>query len=163
MIFVTVGTQLAFDRMVAALDAWAGQHPAEEVFAQIGPSGLRPLHMKHAQFLPPAQVDELMRAADVIVAHAGMGSVLTALALQRPIVIVPRSAAKGEHRNDHQLATARWLQSRPGVFVAWDETEVAAWLNDRQRLTSAQAISPFATGPLVDRLSAVIRQSVQGH
>jgi UDP-N-acetylglucosamine transferase subunit ALG13 len=162
VIFVTVGTQLAFDRMVCAVDGWAALHPDEAVFAQIGPATALPLHMQHERFLSPARADELMRSAEVIVAHAGMGSVLTALALQRPIIIVPRRADRGEHRNDHQLATARWLQRRPGVFVAWDETEVGGLLDDRRRLNGAEPISPFASGPLVERLARVISQSVQG-
>lgn len=161
MIYVTVGTQLAFDRLIKATDTWAGLHPDVKVFAQIGPSTLKPAHMEHAQFLSPSRADALMREASVIVAHAGMGSVLTALALQRPIIIVPRSASQGEHRNDHQLATARWLHGRPGVFVAWDETQVAGLLNDRPRLLGAAAISPFASGPLVERLSAFIAQAAR--
>jgi len=36
MIFVTVGAQMAFDRLIRAVDAWAGVHPAVSVFGQIG-------------------------------------------------------------------------------------------------------------------------------
>jgi UDP-N-acetylglucosamine transferase subunit ALG13 len=162
MIFVTVGTQLPFDRLVQAVDDWAGRHPDEEVFAQIGPArAWSPRHMQHARFLPPAQADGLMKRADVIVAHAGMGSVLNAMALQRPIVIVPRRAALGEHRNDHQVATARWLEERPGVFVAWEETAVAGLLDDRHRLSGGAPISPYASGPLVEMLAETVARSVQ--
>ena len=35
MIFATVGTQLPFDRLIAAVDRWAGTRPGREVFAQI--------------------------------------------------------------------------------------------------------------------------------
>jgi UDP-N-acetylglucosamine transferase subunit ALG13 len=164
MIFLTVGTQLPFDRLVAAVDDWAGRHPDVEVFAQIGPTTLVPRHMQHAPFLPPARADDLMRRSEVIVAHAGMGSVLTAQALNKPIVIVPRHAALGEHRNDHQLATASWLESRPGVIVAWEPTDVAALLDDRTGLADGSAlrpalgsvISPVASGPLVERLRAYV-------
>lgn len=160
MILLTVGTQLPFDRLVSAVDAWAGAHPGVEVFAQIGPTSLVPRHMQHTPFMPPAQADALMRRADLIVAHAGMGSVLTAQALHKPIVIVPRHASLGEHRNEHQLATARWLEHRPGVFVAWEPADVAGLLDQRAALadgsTGRPAISPVATGPLVDRLRAFV-------
>jgi UDP-N-acetylglucosamine transferase subunit ALG13 len=161
VIFVTVGTQLAFDRLISAVDVWAGLHPDERVFAQIGPSALVPESMEHAAFLPPTRADMLMREADIIVAHAGMGSVLTALALPKPIVIVPRRASLGEHRNDHQLATARWLEGRPGVFVAWDESDVAGLLDDRGQINGSEPISPVASGPLVDRLADVISKAVR--
>lgn len=158
MIFVTVGTQLPFDRMVDAVDAWAAAHPEVEMFAQVGPTKHPPRHQPHAAFLSPTQADEHMRNAELIVAHAGMGSVLTALALRKPILIVPRRAALGEHRNDHQLATARWLARRPGVIVAMTEQEIAPLLDRRGDLVSGQAISTFASGPLVERVAAEIER-----
>ena len=42
----------------------------------------------------------------------------------KPIILVPRRAALGEHRNDHQLATVRQLAERPGILIAHDETEL---------------------------------------
>jgi UDP-N-acetylglucosamine transferase subunit ALG13 len=162
MIFVTVGTQLPFDRLVQAVDEWAGRHPDEEVIAQVGPAKVWPRNMEHELFLPPARADALMKRANLIVAHAGMGSVLNALALQRPIIIVPRRAALGEHRNDHQVATARWLEGRPGVFVAWDEAAIFGMLDDHHHLASGEPISPYASGPLVELLATTVTQSLQG-
>ncbi|WP_169140505.1 glycosyltransferase [Aromatoleum toluolicum] len=159
MIFVTVGTQLAFNRLVEAVDKWAEANSDVEVFGQIGPSGLQPRAMTHADFLPPAKADELMRQADLIVSHAGMGSILTALRYQRPILIMPRKAGLGEHRNDHQFATARWLDGRPGVSVAWSEDEVAARLDERHRLSVGPQLAEFASGQLIERLDAYIRAS----
>ena len=77
------------------------------MFAQIGPSALQTSTIEAARFLPPAECRERMLAADAIVAHAGMGTILSALELGKPLVIMPRLAAFGEHRNDHQLATAK--------------------------------------------------------
>ena len=34
----------------------------------------------------------------------------------------------GEHRNDHQMATARELTDRPGIKVAWDTGDLASLL-----------------------------------
>ena len=68
-----------------------------------------------------------MLAADAVVAHAGIGTILGALELGKPTVVMPRRAALGEHRNDHQLATARRF-SGPGIAVALDEHELAAEL-----------------------------------
>ena len=51
MIFVTVGTQLPFDRLVRAVDAWAAEHPQVDVFGQIGPASFRPKHFAHADTL----------------------------------------------------------------------------------------------------------------
>lgn len=156
MIFVTVGTQLPFDRMIRVVDEWAGRHPEARVFAQIGPGQYRPQHMAFADFVAPGRADELMQEASLIVAHAGMGSVLTALQLQRPILIVPRRASLGEHRNEHQLATARWLENKPGVTVAWDEAELAQRLDRLDQLSPASRIDATASPELIARLASFI-------
>jgi UDP-N-acetylglucosamine transferase subunit ALG13 len=161
VIFVTVGTQLAFDRLIGAVDVWAARNPSVRVFAQVGPAATAPRHVESAAFLPPSRVQALMEEAELIVSHAGMGSVLGALALRKPIVIVPRRAALGEHRNDHQLATAHWLEGRVGVHVAWDEDAVPAMLDVRDRLPGGDPIAPHACGPLVDRLRECIDDAMK--
>lgn len=157
MIFVTVGTQLSFDRLLLAVDHWAAKNPAIDVFAQTGPSSQVFGHLRAEPFVSPSRADRLVREASLVVAHAGMGSVLTALRHARPILIMPRHASRGEHRNEHQLATARWLASRPGVTVAWDEIELVRWLDCRDTLVGATGLSSVASGPLVERLSQFIR------
>lgn len=162
MIFITVGTQLAFDRMVSAVDRWAAARPGVDVFAQVGPAQQLPRHIQHADFLTPAHANSLMREADLIVAHAGMGTVLTALELRKPIVIMPRLASLGEHRNEHQMATARWLQGRPGVHIAWDEAGLLSLLDRRDTLSAGEAFPPVASGPLVDRLRSLVQDALKG-
>ena len=156
MIFVTVGTQLPFDRMIRAVDAWAASQPATRCVAQIGPGTYKPEHMQWQAFLKPSEADALMRDAELIVAHAGMGSVLTALRLRTPIVLLPRKASLGEHRNEHQLATARWLDGRAGIRVAWEADELASILDARDALAHGDGIPDVASGPLVERLRGYI-------
>ena len=128
MIFVTVGTQLPFDRLVRAVDAWAGADGAPAAFAQIGDGLYRPAHMEWAHYLPADQFRSRVAAASLIVSHAGMGNLLAALAARKPLVVMPRRAALNEIRNDHQLATIKWLRQLPGVTVAADEAELTATL-----------------------------------
>ena len=156
MIFVTVGTQLAFDRLIQAVDAWAGQHPAEKVFAQIGPGSYQPKHCEFADFVPPDRANALFRDADLIVSHAGMGSILTALRYRKPILVLPRKASMGEHRNEHQLATAKWLGKKPGVFVADAAENIAAILSARSDLKSGEGISEYADPAFTARLKSCI-------
>lgn len=152
MIFATVGTQLPFDRLIRALDDWQAQHPDEPVEAQIGPSQLHPKHLRYRSHLPPAEVERLTRECRVVVAHAGMGSVLTALRFRKPIILVPRKASLGEHRNDHQMATARWLERTPGVRIAWEVGDMPALLDMPVNADTVAEISPHAQDQLVHRL-----------
>lgn len=138
MIFVTVGTQLPFDRLIGAVDAWAqhtaGQQTAgqqvvgQQVVAQTGAG-----RADYAAITCHAHLDQgafvaMIKAADVVVAHAGMGSILTAAELGKPIVIMPRRADLGEHRNDHQSATAAKMAALSNVYVAQDAGDVARLL-----------------------------------
>lgn len=156
MIFVSVGTQLPFDRLVMAVDEWAGAAPGRVVFAQVGPTALQPQHIEHAPFVSPEECRDRMLEATAIVAHAGMGSILTALEIGKPLVIMPRRAALREHRNDHQLATAQRLGGRDGVAVAIDETELPLRLDELQAVSSQPRISPYAPDELVSALRAFI-------
>lgn len=156
MIFVTVGTQLAFDRLIEAVDVWAGKHPGETVFAQIGPGQYKPKNCTFADFVPPDKANDLIRTADLIISHAGMGSILTALKYQKPILVLPRKASLGEHRNEHQLATAKWLGQKPGVFVADEADDIASILSSRSQLKSGDGISEYAQPTFTDRLKNCI-------
>lgn len=156
MIFVTVGTQLPFDRLVAAVDRWAATHPGGRVFAQVGPSGLRPTRIEHQAFLSPAECHERMLAADAIVAHAGMGTILGGLEMGKPLVVMPRRAALGEHRNDHQLATARRFAELGSVSVAFDEAELHAQLDALDRVVARRPIDRYAPDPFIAALRAFI-------
>jgi exopolysaccharide biosynthesis glucuronosyltransferase PssE len=156
LIFVTVGTQLAFDRLVGAVDRWAATRSGADVFAQIGPSALRPRHIRHQRFMTPAECRERMLAAEAIVAHAGMGTVLSALEMGTPLLVMPRRAALGEHRNDHQLATAHQFSQLGSLSVAFDEAELHRKLDALDRLAASNRIGPHAPDPFIAALRAFI-------
>ena len=158
MIFLSVGTQLAFDRLIQTVDDWSSTQ-AHDVFAQVGPSTLVPRNMEYKDFIAPSEVAELCKKADLLVAHAGMGSILTALKYQTPIIVLPRKASLGEHRNEHQLATARWVEKLPGVFVAWDEAELVALLDRSSELTSGHVIEPDAEDRLIQYIKGFIEKA----
>jgi UDP-N-acetylglucosamine transferase subunit ALG13 len=158
LIFVTVGTQLAFDRMVAAVDRWAATRNAE-VFAQIGPGNLVPRHLEYRRFMTPAQCRERMLAAEAIVAHAGMGTILSALEMGKPLLVMPRRAALGEHRNDHQLATTRRFAELGSVSVAMDAAELHRKLDELDRVEAHDRIGPHAGDPFI----AALREFIAGH
>ena len=124
MIFVTVGEQLPFDRLVRTVDEWAAES-GKQVFAQIGNSELKPSHIEYKRLLDPNEFRNKMLSAEIVVAHAGMGTIISAMEMGKPILIMPRKSSLGEHRNDHQTATASRFLALNYVSVAFDETELA--------------------------------------
>lgn len=130
MIFVTVGSQMPFRRLVQAVDEWAKANPEVEVLAQIGnDSAFRPMAIKTFSAVTPNRFVELIKTCDLVVAHAGTGSVLTAIEHGKPMLLMPRRAALLETRNDHQVATLRWLKTKPGIYPAEDEAALKAGLD----------------------------------
>lgn len=151
MIFATVGTQLPFPRLIAMLDALAGRHGLA-ITAQTGLPGTWP-HLDVRPRLAPKAFEAMARAAERIVAHAGMGTVLTAQKLGKPLILVPRRVDLGEHVSDHQEATARELAGRPGIHVA-EDTETLASLLLAPTLPPPVAVAP--ADQLVARLRAFV-------
>ena len=154
MIFVTVGTQLPFDRMISMIDQLAGEMSLE-VFAQTADPTASYTHIDHAPFLTPDGYDDLIVRTKILVGHAGIGTILTAKRMEKPVIIVPRKASLGEHRNEHQLATAHHLSGHEGVYVA--ETK-----SDLERLLQKPDLVPatFKDTPEKVRLQKFLRDFV---
>ncbi|MBT8485799.1 MAG: glycosyl transferase family 28 [Phycisphaerales bacterium] len=155
MIFLTVGGQLPFDRLVHAVDEWATLHPDVECSAQVGVTSRPPSTIPFSAFLEPAELRRRIFEADLVVTHAGMGTILTALELGTPLVVMPRHGARRETRNDHQLATARVFADHPSVSVAWDESELPRLLATRPGPVE-RPIPSHASLPLLTALRGFI-------
>jgi UDP-N-acetylglucosamine transferase subunit ALG13 len=156
MIFVTVGTQLPFDRLIRSMDGWAKATHAN-VFAQVGPaSSYKPEYIRTRADMSPEEFDEAMDEAHIIVAHAGMGTILSGLERGKPVIIMPRRAIHGEHRNDHQLATAAKLAHLGGLHVAEDEQALLRLLSDLALLKNGPALASAASQGLITAIREFI-------
>lgn len=158
MIFVTVGSQEPFDRLIRAVDEWARSRARSDVFAQIASSTFHPQHIKFTHFLEPAEFNRVLQETRVIVAHAGMGSIISALELGKPIVIMPRRADFRETRNDHQVATAERFGAQGRIIVADDEKDLPEKLDHALTLGETEGIQAEAS----PRLITTIRNFLDG-
>ena len=108
-VVVTVGgnAHYGFERLIRHLHAVL---PSDwSVLWQVGPSDLSDLEIETAVSLPSARLHDEIAAADIVISHAGTGSILTALSLGKRPVVVPRRAAHGEHVDGHQDDLARYV------------------------------------------------------
>lgn len=117
MIFLSVGTQLPFDRMVKVVDDWCSENLDVEVIGQISDASYLPKSFKYEKYLPAAEFSRLYGKADIVISHAGMGNIITALEYAKPIIIFPRRFEFGEHRNDHQVSTVNKFGNKSNVYV----------------------------------------------
>jgi len=125
MIFLTVGTQFPFDRLVKAIDKAAGTNGFDEqIVAQVGESSYSPENFDAAPTLEKAVFDQHFNDADSIISHAGMGTITMALDHRKPLLVMPRLKKYGEVVNDHQLAIAKKFEQLGYLLVAYDAEEV---------------------------------------
>lgn len=149
MIFVTVGHQMPFDRLIRAVDDWAQRCGRSDVFAQIGETRYRPNHFQATPFLSPDEFNSKVRAASAVVAHAGTGTIIAALQLGKPLLVLPRLSKLGETRNDHQIPTARHFANAGHILAAYDEQELAAKINDLESFHPRTTINSHASPELI--------------
>jgi len=123
MIFCTIGTQAPFDRFVKAIDSIAPLIH-EEILVQTFKGSYIPQNIKAVDFLEPDEFNKIFVQARLIVSHAGMGTIITALSKEKPIIIFPRRLELKEHRSAHQVATASKLKDLGYVYVAEYEDEL---------------------------------------
>ena len=160
MIFLTVGSQLPFDRLTRSVDEWAAKNPDVEVFGQIGITDYTPQHMAFSTTLNPLEYQEKLEAADIIVSHVGMGTVISALDTGKPLLTMPRREEFGEVRNNHQISTIKLVKQYKLIEVANDESEVAGVLDKMLAQQGSAVFQPeeLTVSPeLIDKINGFIR------
>ncbi len=157
MIFLIVGTQEPFDRLVKYLDDWSSLTGYKDITGQIAKAGYKPQNFNYFDFVPIEEFDRYFKAADLIIAHAGMGTIISALQYSKPIVVMPRLAKLQEHRNDHQVATARSFSRLGHVKAAFSKDELFSFLDKRKDIKPSPPISPFASDQLISTVQNFLR------
>jgi UDP-N-acetylglucosamine transferase subunit ALG13 len=130
VIFATIGSMFPFDRMAKAVDDWLARNPGRDALIQIGSGRYEPVHGKWVRMMRPAEFNETVRRCELVVAHLGMGSIITAMQSQKPVILLPRQFALGEHTSDHQMHGVEWLQGRPGIWIADEVPDLHRLLDD---------------------------------
>ena len=121
MIFLTVGTQFPFDRLVKGVDqAFDGGLIDEEIFAQIGESSYKPCNFESAASLEKKAFDKYLKESSRIISHAGMGTITMALDNNKPLLVMPRLKKYGEVVNDHQAAISRKFEELGHLLAVYD-------------------------------------------
>jgi UDP-N-acetylglucosamine transferase subunit ALG13 len=110
LIFATVGTHhQPFDRFIRiALTLGRDQ----QLVIQHGHSArlATGASVQWRRWLDPDQMTALMRAADIVITHAGVASIVDAVRAGHRPIVVPRRRHLGEHVDYHQLQIVAALE-----------------------------------------------------
>ena len=127
MIFTTCGSA-PFPRLLRLMESLR-EEVDEEVVAQAA-GDIDRYAVAGVNFLSFTAYRETVDDARVVVGHAGVGTILTSLEFDTPVIVVPRRAEYDEHIDNHQVQTARNLAAEGLVAMAESRAEVRAFIAD---------------------------------
>jgi UDP-N-acetylglucosamine transferase subunit ALG13 len=155
MIFVTVGTNEArFDRLLHEV---AELRVDEHFVVQHGHSSpIHPPHSELVDFLPFEEMVATIRRARLVVTHAGVGSVMVALANAKRPIVVPRRKSFDEAVDDHQLQLGRRFAEVGLVTLVEEPDGLAAALSSEHQAASVVPSSSSLAADLGSFLEGVI-------
>ena len=127
MILVSVGTMgYDFSRFLQIIDELCEENilNGNEIVAQIGKNKYSPRNYKSFDFLSHDEYETYMKSAEYLITHAGTGSVLPPLKMNKKIILFPRLAKYGEHLDDHQSELASLFANDGYTLNAKDKEEL---------------------------------------
>lgn len=136
----TYGFRRAVDRLLKVLPEVLA--PDAEVLWQLGVTDDRGMTGDVRSSVPNVELRKAMADADLVIAHSGIGSALTALELGKRPVLLPRRPEFDEHVDNHQALIAGELDRR-SLAVSAEADRV-----DADHLVRA------ASGKIIDHESA---------
>jgi UDP-N-acetylglucosamine--N-acetylmuramyl-(pentapeptide) pyrophosphoryl-undecaprenol N-acetylglucosamine transferase len=143
-VVVTVGTnQFSFRRLVERVAAIVP--PGVHVVWQTGSTDTSGLDIDSQVLIPAENLAGAMRHADLVIAHAGAGSAISAMRAGHRPVLVPRRSLHHEHVDDHQAQIAAEL-GRQGLATPL-EVDDLSWVGlttARQQVTQPSSAAMFA-------------------
>jgi UDP-N-acetylglucosamine transferase subunit ALG13 len=158
VIFVVTGTQAPFDRLLSIIDKWAVNQDTYSVIAQTANSEINFKNMTCFDYLEPDVFNEYFNNADVIIGHAGMGTIINALENKKKLVVFPRLVKYNEHRNDHQHHTAFGFEKLGLINVAYNEKDLFRYLNNIIDIPVKRKINQNAEKQLLEKISNFINK-----
>lgn len=97
MIFVTVGTTMPFDELLAEMDRCVAAGVfGDDVVCQFGQSAYRMAHGE--QFMARPSIDDLISRSSMVITHGG-ATVIQLLIARKPFVAFPNPRGAGDHQS----------------------------------------------------------------
>lgn len=127
--FVSVGNATQpFNRLIEAVIRIVPKLP-QPVVVQHGNSPFQEAGCISRPFMEMTDFIQHVEAAELLILHAGAGSVIHAIQAGKVPVIMPRREKYGEHIDDHQLEFARALSEEGKVIVVEEPADLEGAVN----------------------------------
>lgn len=125
MILVLLGTQNnSFFRLLDKIeDCINNKLINEEVIVQAGYTSYTSNNMKILDFISEIELNKLVKKADLIITHGGVGSIINSLKLNKKVIAVSRLSKYNEHVNDHQTQIVKSFNDQ-GYIIGLDDVNL---------------------------------------
>ena len=133
MIFVILGTQdKKFNRLLEAIQKKIDEgkiSKSEKIIVQAGSTKFESKDMKIVDYMPINEFEDYIEKADIIICHAGVGTIFTALKKNKKIIAAARVKKYGEHVNDHQLQILENFKKQGYLLALEDFDKIELLIN----------------------------------
>ncbi|MGD7043169.1 PssE/Cps14G family polysaccharide biosynthesis glycosyltransferase [Jeotgalibacillus proteolyticus] len=157
MIFVTVGSQrFQFNRLLTEIER-IDNFSKEEFFVQTGYSTKILKGINNTQFMDRLHFSQMINKAEIIITHAGTGSIIKSLNEKKKVIVVPRYKKFGEHVDDHQSEIASLFFKKNHVETCIDISELHSIINKVRKKDYAnfQSNNKCFTNFLLDKIKSL--------
>jgi len=157
--FVSVGNaKQPFHRLLSLVHRSAAALP-QPVFVQHGHTPFEPDALcSGSAFLGMDEFAQRMASADLVILHAGAGSLIHAIRAGKVPVLMARSARHGEHVDDHQAEFVREIVAAGRALAVDDNSDLATVAGHALAMQSRLA-GQSATPPLVSLVAECLAAS----
>ena len=125
MILVLLGTQNNdFHRLLDEVERNIKKgNIKDKVIVQAGFTKYKSSNMKIFSLIPKDELKKYVKEADLIITHAGVGSIEMSLEEGKKVIVVPRKKKYGEHVNNHQQDITKEFNKR-GWIIGIDDVRM---------------------------------------
>lgn len=127
-VLVTIGSMVEkkFTRLFKIIDELCeeGVLDGKNVTAQVGFDKYQSKNFNCFDMIADEEFKSLIAKSDLIIAHAGTGTVVSSIKQGKKVIIFPRMAKYDEHYDDHQLELAELFTKQGYVLQARNKEEL---------------------------------------
>ena len=132
-ILICVGaSEYGFERLLKIVDELCDEKKLDgkHIISQLGSSSYLPHNFKYFKLIGRNEYEKYVEQADVIISHAGTGSVIPPLKKGKKVIVFPRRECYGEHLDDHQLELANIFTQNGYTLCATNKAELQNCLSN---------------------------------
>lgn len=140
-IFVMFGTQdKRFDRLLNAI--LASQFVKEnEVYVQLGYTKGEYQGIHCQEYYSEEELLHQIEIADLVITHAGVGAIVSALKLNKRTIVVPRLGQYKEQNNDHQVQIMERFDKQGYIIPCTDLSKLDELVNNAYNFTQKEYVA----------------------